>query len=193
MRDKVRSVRKGADEEEVLLLAVARGDTAALRELYRSFERPLFSLGVRWYGDQELAEELVQEVTLRVWRKAASFDPSRGRASAWIFGVARNVATDLARARSRRPTPVEELAPEEIAPWNEEAAWQSWEVAKAIRTLPIDQQKVIELAYVCQFTHSEIARTLEIPLGTVKTRIQLALTKLERALMARGIVEEPVT
>lgn len=188
-------VRKktGGTSEEELILAVAKGDAGALRELYRAFERPLFALGVRWYADRELAEELVQEVTLRVWRKAGNYDTSRGSASAWIFGIARNVATDLARARSRIPTPVAEVAPDRVAPWDEEAAWQGWEVAKAIRRLPVEQQKVIELAYVCQFTHSEIARTLEIPLGTVKTRIQLGLQKLEVALVQSGIVEAPVS
>jgi RNA polymerase sigma-70 factor, ECF subfamily len=184
-------VRKktGDTSEEDLILAVAKGDAGALRELYRAFERPLFALGVRWYASRELGEELVQEVTLRIWRKAGNFDPARGSASAWIFGVARNVATDLARSRRRLPVPVAEVAFEGAAPWDEEAAWQGWEVAKAIRGLPIEQQKVIELAYVCQFTHTEIARTLEIPLGTVKTRIQLALQKLETALVQGGIVE----
>lgn len=189
----MRTKSKTGDTEDKLVLAVAKGDAGALRELYRAFERPLFSLGVRWYGDRELAEELVQEVTLRIWRKADGYDPSRGTASAWIFGVARNVATDLARSRRRRPTPVENVTPEASEPWNEEASWLAWEVGKAIRRLPIEQQKVIELAYVCQFTHSEIATTLEIPLGTVKTRIQLALAKLEVSLVKTGVVEEPVS
>ena len=189
----MRTRPKGDNREDELILAVAKGDAAALRDLYRAFERPLFALGVRWYGDRELAEELVQEVTLRIWRKADGYDPGRGSASAWIFGVARNVATDLARSRSRRPTPMEDVAPEASEPWNEEGAWLAWEVGKAIRLLPVEQQKVIELAYVCQFTHSEIASTLEIPLGTVKTRIQLALAKLEVSLVRSGIVGEPVS
>ena len=184
---------KGDDREDQLVLAVAKGDAGALRELYRAFERPLFSLGVRWYGDRELAEELVQEVTLRVWRKADGYDPRKGSASAWIFGVARNVATDLFRSRRRHPTPVEDVAPPMTEPWNEEAAWLAWEIGKAIRRLPLEQQKVIELAYVCQFTHSEIANTLEIPLGTVKTRIQLALGKLETSLVRSGIVGQTVS
>ncbi len=185
----MKSTDSALDGETALLLRVAEGDASALRELYRSFERPLFALGFRWYGDRELAEELVQEVTLRIWRKAGGFDPERGRAGAWIFGVARNVATDLARSRSRRPTPVDQVPPESQSPWEENDAWRSWEVGKAIKALPLEQQKVIELAYVCQFTHSEIARTLEIPLGTVKTRIHLALAKLERSLVERGVVE----
>ena len=181
------------EKEEELLLAVGRGEVGALRELYHSFERPLYALGIRWYDDTELAEELVQEVTLRVWRRASTYDPTRGSASAWIFGVARNVAADLARARNRRPVPYPDLAPDQDrAPWDENDAWKAWEVGKAIRALPPEQQKVIELAYVYQFTHSEIARALGIPLGTVKTRISSALTKLQRLLARTGVVEEPV-
>jgi RNA polymerase sigma factor (sigma-70 family) len=182
------------EREEELLLDAGRGDVNALRELYRSFERPLYALGIRWYDDTELAEELVQEVTVRVWRKASSYEPSRGSASAWIFGVARNVAADLARARSRRPVPVSEVPrEEETAPWEEEDAWKAWEVGKAIKSLPREQQQVIELAYVYQFTHSEISRALGIPLGTVKTRLALALTKLQSRLAHSGLVEEPVS
>ena len=190
-------MRKSAlsrEREEELLLATGRGDVNALRELYRSFERPLYALGIRWYDDTDLAEELVQEVTVRVWRKASTYEPARGSASAWIFGVARNVAADLARARSRRPVPFSELPrEEEAAPWDEDEAWKAWEVGKAIRSLPTEQQKVIELAYVYQFTHSEISRALGIPLGTVKTRISLALTKLQASLAHSGLVEEPVS
>ena len=181
------------DIEQELLESAGRGDVNALRELYRSFERPLYALGIRWYDDTELAEELVQEVTVRVWRKASSYDPERGSASAWIFGVARNVAADLARARNRRPVPFSDVPrDEEIAPWEGEDAWKAWEIGKAIRTLPREQQTVIELAYVYQFTHSEIARSLGIPLGTVKTRIAAALTKLQARLADSGLVEEPI-
>jgi RNA polymerase sigma-70 factor, ECF subfamily len=182
------------DREEELLLATGRGDVNALRELYRSFERPLYALGVRWYDDRDLAEELVQEVTVRVWRNATRYEPARGTASAWIFGVARNVAADLARARNRRPIPVSEIPLDDAAaPWDEDEAWRAWEVGKAIRSLPTEQRKVIELAYVYQFTQSEIARALGIPLGTVKTRISLALTKLQARLAHSGLVEEPVS
>lgn len=176
-------------EENELLLAVARGDVDALKKLYRIFERPLYSLGHRWLHDQGLAEELVQEVTVRIWRRAHNFDPSRGAAGAWIFGVARNVAADLARAQSRHPLPVEHL-PDGVEPWDEDSVWQSWQVARALRALPIEQQKVLQLAYVAQMTQSEIARTLAIPLGTVKTRIYQGLRRLRLVLIEMGIVEE---
>lgn len=175
------------------LLAVAQGDVEALRTLYRAFERPLYTLGMRWLNDADLAEELVQEVTLRIWRRAKNFDPARGAAGSWIFGIARNVASDLARSRARDPIPMAELRTDSTAPWDEDAAWQSWQIANALRTLPIEQQKVLELAYVHQFTHSEIAGALKIPLGTVKTRLYNALKKLRGIFIEMGIVEEPAT
>ncbi len=178
------------DRDEDLLADVARGDTNALRELYRSFEKPLYSLGLRWMqGDRQLAEELVQEVTLRIWRAAGTYDASRGAARSWIFGIARNVATDLYRKSLRQPVPVEEVEGSGPGHLDDQAAWRTWEVSKILQDLPLEQQKVIELAYVCQFTQSEMARTLGIPLGTVKTRIQLALSKLEPAFLEAGLVE----
>jgi RNA polymerase sigma-70 factor (ECF subfamily) len=176
--------------EADLLQAIARGDQDALRQLYRAFERPLYTLGIRWLHDQALAEELVQEVTLRIWRRASSFDPSKGAASSWIFGVARNVASDLGRARLRVPTPVEDLVVVATEPWNEESSWRQWQIATAIQTLPVEQQRIIHLAYVLQFTQSEIAKALDIPLGTVKTRLYQGLRALRSMLAELGITEE---
>jgi RNA polymerase sigma factor (sigma-70 family) len=183
------SARRTSENE--LLLAVARGETDALRRLYRAFERPLYSLGMRWLDDPKLAEELVQEVTLRIWRRAHSFDPERGAAASWIFGVARNVASDLARERMRDPIPLAEPRADGAEPWDEDAAWQGWQVAKVLQSMPTDQRTLLELAYIRQFTHSEIARATGIPLGTVKTRLYQALRKLREMLIESGIVEEP--
>ncbi len=178
--------------EEALLVAVGAGDELALRDLYRSFEHPLFGMGLRWYGDRDLAEELVQEVTVRIWRKASTYDPEKGTASAWIFGVARNVATDLARARARRPTPLGGVVSDERNPWDEDGAWRCWEIAKAVKTLPSAQQEVVRLAFHEEYTQSEIAASLKIPLGTVKTRVRLALSKLESQLIDAGVLEGPL-
>ncbi len=181
----------GQQEDEArLLLEVGRGDVDALRKLYRAFEKPLYNLGVRWLSDAALAEELVQEVTLRVWRRASVYDPARGAASSWIFGIARNVASDLARARGRAPVPSADLAQQGSEPWNEEAAWRQWEIAKAVQSLPPERQQVLRLAYVHRFTQVEIARALGIPLGTVKTRIYQGLRQLRDILIEMEIVEE---
>lgn len=182
--------RAGTTDEDDLVLEVAAGDAAALRLLYRAFERPLYSLGVRWLHDRHLAEELVQEVTLRMWRHARRFDPAQGTAGAWIFGIAHNVARDLARARGRAPVPVAEPRSGTSPPWDEAAAWEGWQVARALQHLPVEQQQVIELAYVGQLTQAEIAGSLGIPLGTVKTRLYAGLRKLRERLLELGVVEE---
>lgn len=179
------------ERQRELLLAVAAGDETALSELYDIFERPLFSLGIRWLGERAMAEELVQEVIVRVWKGAKTFDPKRGQAGSWIFGVARNAATDLARAKQRRPVPVESVQPPKRDHWDEEAAWRGWEVGQAMGALPLEQQQVVELAFVNQCTHAEIAKSLDVPLGTVKTRMYLGLKKLRARLLEAGIVEEP--
>lgn len=178
-----------ADEETTLLLRVAQGDQESLRALYKAFERPLYSLGLRWYSDRGLAEELVQEVTLRVWRRARTFDPSKGAARSWIFGVARNVAFDLGRAKSRQPLPTEHVREDASFAWDQDAAIRAWEVAGALRALPPDEQEIVELAYIQQYTHSEIASSLGTPLGTVKTRMYRGLSHLEELLVGAGIME----
>ena len=185
----VKDASGARDRETQLLLEVAEGNASSMRELYRSFERPLYALGVRWYGDRSLAEELVQEVTLRVWRKAKTFDARKGNGSSWIFAIARNAATDLARAKNRQPIPSSDLPEIDRTPWDDEAAWHAWEVTKAVRTLPPEQQKVIELAYVHQYTYAEIADTLGIPIGTAKTRLHRGLAKLARILVDTGAME----
>lgn len=179
----------GLIREEDLLVAVGQGDEVALRDLYGRFERPLYALAYRWYQDKDLAEDLVQEVTVRIWKKAHTYDLERGTASAWIFGVARHLATDLVRAKGRRPTPVEEPIASDTRPWDEDDAWRQWEVAKAVAELPPDQQDVVRLAFNHHHTQSEIATRLDLPLGTVKTRMRLALQKLEPKLVERGLLE----
>ncbi|HZJ50524.1 MAG TPA: sigma-70 family RNA polymerase sigma factor [Actinomycetota bacterium] len=178
-----------ADAENELLRAVGCGDPDALGELYRAFERPLHSLGMRWLSDHKLAEELVQEVTFRIWRRAATFDESRGAASSWIFGIARNVASDLARERARRPIAMADL-PRAQETWDEDKAWEAWQVSLELKRLPHQQQEIIELAYGRDMTQAEVANTLGIPLGTVKTRLYAGLKSLRRSLVERGVVEE---
>jgi RNA polymerase sigma-70 factor (ECF subfamily) len=187
---RVQRSHRRRDEDE-LLLSVARGDAQALRALYRAFERPLYTLGMRWLRDPQLAEELVQEVTLRIWRRAESFDPKKGASSSWIFGVARNVSVDIARARSRDPIPEEEPRIDRPQLWDDDLVWEGWQLTQALRSVPKEQARVILLAYVEQMTQSEIADHLQIPLGTVKTRLYQGLKKLKSRLEAMGMVDEP--
>jgi RNA polymerase sigma-70 factor (ECF subfamily) len=169
---------------EYLLGLVAEGDRDAFERLYERFARPVFTLCVRALGDRGRAEDASQEAFASIWRAAASFDPSRGNASAWIFAVARNAATDIARRRVPRPT---DTAPDSVdpAPLPEDgviASSQAFRVHVAVNGLPPSEREVIELAYFGGLSQSEIAERLSTPLGTVKTRTRSALRRLAAEL-----------
>src|SRR5215472_9660686 len=157
-------------EEAALLTAVGRGDRdRALPELYRRYERRLFGLGIRLLGDSGLAEELVQETFLRVWRTAGRFDTGRGSAAAFIFTIARRLAIDLWRRPSSRPV---EAAADTWAVGDEtfERLLLQLSVREALDSLPPAHREILELCYHAGMTQSEVASRLGIPLGTVKSR-----------------------
>jgi RNA polymerase sigma-70 factor (ECF subfamily) len=166
-----------------LIVAVARAaDRDAFTALFGHFAPRVKAYLVRTGSDDALADELAQETLLSVWRKAASFDPSRATAATWIFTIARNLRVDRFRKEWRDVAVGDELpdavddtaAPDENLSGNE----RSERVRQALRTLPADQIKVIELSFFEEAPHAEIARALSIPLGTVKSRIRIAMTKL---------------
>jgi RNA polymerase sigma-70 factor, ECF subfamily len=174
-------------EEAALLLAVGRGDRdRALPELYRRYERRLFGLGIRLLGDAGLAEELVQETFLRIWRTADRFDPSRGTVSAFVLSVARRLAIDLWRRPSSRPVPP---AGEPAAGVDEtiDRLLLQLDVREALDSLPPAHREVLELSYRSDLTQVEVASRLGIPLGTVKSRAYHALRAFRRAVDERGI------
>jgi RNA polymerase sigma-70 factor (ECF subfamily) len=133
----------------------------------------------------ETAEELAQETLLTVWRRAEAFDPGRAAASTWIFTIARNLRIDVAR-RERRPLPGEDLTEPASAPVQPDAGVSALQdedrIAAAIAALPLEQSQVVRLAFFADKPHSEIASDLALPLGTVKSRLRLAMAKL-RALL----------
>ena len=161
--------------EDELIAAVATGDEAAFGALYDRFARPLYALGLRWLQDIEDAEELVNDTLIRAWRQAAQFDPARGRAGSWLFGIARHVATDRLRSRGRRPGPVVAGAPDPIGHLDVDALAEAWEIAAALERLPAIQREVLLLAYRDDLSQSQIAEVLGVPLGTVKSRTFHAL------------------
>ena len=134
----------------------------------------------------ELAEELAQETLLTVWRKAAYFDAARASASAWIFAVARNLRIDIARRdqRAKRHAVYDLVEPD--APEQPDRALDDRErdqrVRAALGHLPPPQTRVLELSFFEGLAHMEIAHRLEIPLGTVKSRLRLAMARLREAL-----------
>jgi RNA polymerase sigma-70 factor, ECF subfamily len=167
-----------------LLDRVAARDQHALAELYDRHSRLLFGLIVRILRDRAEGEEVLQEVFLSVWTKAASYNPALGSPVGWLLGLARNRAIDHLRARVRARTlqgvevPPAGDNPEEAARRNQEGG----RVRSALDTLPDDQRALLEHAYFQGMTHSELAEAFALPLGTVKTRVRAGMQALRRQM-----------
>jgi RNA polymerase sigma-70 factor (ECF subfamily) len=163
---------------------------AAIAMLYDRYGRTVFGVGLKMLGDRTLAEELTQEVFLKVWRSSGTFDPARGGFSTWLFRVTRSAALDLHRKHARRVRPVAEGDPQILAARDDSAgpqeivdeSWLSWRISRALDALDAPYREVIELAYFGGFSQREISRRTGIPLGTVKTRTARALKSLREEL-----------
>ena len=182
-----RGPSEAAAAEAALMARVAAGDRgASLAELYRRYEGRLYGLGLKLLGDSGLAEELVQETFVRLWRRADRYDVERGTVSAFIYALARRIAIDLWRRPSSRP-----LAPEphigEASPDAIDRLLVGLTVRDALESLSAAHQEVLELSYTQDLTQAQIAERLGLPLGTVKTRTYYALRALKLALEERGV------
>ena len=171
---------------EALLAAVAeRRDRTAFTALFGHFAPRVKTYLQRGGLAGALAEDMMQDVLLTVWNKAEQFDPRRASAQAWIFGIARNLKIDVLR-RSRvmvQETDVpEEVSAEPPADAIVAVGEASRSIRKAMEDLPSDQVEVLRLAFFEDLSHSEIEQALGVPLGTVKSRLRLALGKLRRTL-----------
>lgn len=171
-----------------ILLAVAQGERAAFATLFAHFAPRLKTWLIRSGSSDTQAEELAQEALVKVWRKAAQFNPAHAGASTWIFTIARNLRVDLLR---RQGAPMQELdenalaeLPDLAAPPDEALHAQRRErkVRAALAQLTTEQAQVIRLSYFDDQAHAQIAAALGIPLGTVKSRIRLALNQLRRLI-----------
>jgi RNA polymerase sigma-70 factor (ECF subfamily) len=173
--------------EQELMQRLATGDELAIRTIYRRFARPVFGLGHRLLGSREAAEELTQDVFLTAWRKAARFDPARGRLSTWLMAIAHNMAVDrLRRTAARTPETISGLEDiPEIGESGEESILDQQEAQRILSVLSARERKLIELAYFRGWTAREIAEADGIPLGTVKTRLRTVLIKL-RSIHVKG-------
>jgi RNA polymerase sigma-70 factor (ECF subfamily) len=163
-----------------LLQRIADGDSAAFETLYRRFARPVLGLALRMLRDRSRAEDAVQETFAAIWRSAASYRPERGPGAPWLYAVARNAIVDRARARGEATfaDPPEAVAPDAGPDDRAQSAYVSWRVHSAVHALPEHERQVLELAYWSGLSQSEVARFLEIPLGTVKTRTRSGLAHL---------------
>jgi RNA polymerase sigma-70 factor (ECF subfamily) len=175
-----------------LLARVVKGDQQAFSQLYDHSNTLLFTLAVRILGNHEEAADLLQDVYLEVWRKISRYDVGRGTPVAWLVTLTRSRAIDRLRARAARgyrstnsleagaaaqvtdpgPSPYETQADQELR----------IAIGSAVAGLPQAQQQAIELAYYEGLSHAEIAARLNQPLGTVKTRIKLGMSKLRDGL-----------
>jgi RNA polymerase sigma-70 factor, ECF subfamily len=181
------SLRQLADED--LMQLVAGGDAQAFEVIYERHCTAVFSLAYRICGVRAAAEETTQEAFLAIWRSGARYDRARGSVRTWLLGVVHNRAIDALRRDTvhQRRQAADETAAERLeAPERTEVEAARREEARSMRalldSLPAEQRRVIELAYFGGFTHEQIAQMLDIPLGTVKGRMRLALEKMRANL-----------
>lgn len=182
-----RDLRTLADED--LMAFVRDGEPRAFEVIFDRHGGAAFSLAYRMCGRRAMAEDVVQEAFVSLWRSGARYDPRRGSVRNWVLGVVHNRAIDAFRrsvVHEGRNVSDEGLA--ERLPADEETASEvarrdeARHVREKLQELPAEQQQVVELAYFGGFSHTQIAEMLQLPAGTVKGRMRLALTKMRIAL-----------
>jgi len=173
-----------------LLRRIATQDRDALNQFYDQTARPLFSIACRMLGNVADAEEVIQDVFVQIWTKAAKFDAEKGQPFHWVLALTRNRCIDGLRSRQRRSRVMVDTSGEleleqavELAPLD--APWMENDIAmirSVVNNLPQDQRQAIEMAFFGGLTHQEIAESLNEPLGTIKARIRRGMLKLREAL-----------
>jgi RNA polymerase sigma-70 factor (ECF subfamily) len=182
-------VRSNADDV-ALIRRMAEADETALGALYDQWSRSLYSLVLHVLRDPDEAEDVVEETFWQAWRKASTYEPARGAVSTWLLTIGRRKALDRLRARKRhREDPVQSERAFADMPSSDPDPVQDAEVKEirekvraALRELPAEQREVLEMAYFNGLSQSEIADATAQPLGTVKTRMRLAMQKLREPL-----------
>lgn len=184
----------GSDDPDLAAIArLAGGELDALEGLYGRYGSMAYSIAMRITGNASAAEDVVQEAFLGVWRNAGRYVPGRGSVRTWLLAIVHHRAIDS--LRRRRPTtelPDEELGTSPAAltlpdVWDDVAATlDRAAIGRALATIPVRQREAIELAYFGGLTQTEIAEQLELPLGTVKSRMRLGLLALRRELAGGG-------
>jgi len=179
--------------DETLLRLIAQAQESALGELYDRYSRLVYSMALNSVDDPALAEEITQDVFLRIWNKATTYQVEQGKVITWIASITRYRSIDMLRRLKVRPEgnravwaeehdePFESIDPidiEEEVQLNQ----RSDNIREAVAALPKDQRQALTLAFFNGYTHAEIAQILNEPLGTIKTRIRLAMQKLRQTL-----------
>ncbi len=177
--------RKRDDWAAVLLQIAQDRDQKAFAEMFQHFAPRVKLFLIKSGASEPMAEECAQEVMVTLWHKAHLFDPDRASVATWIFTIARNRKVDMLR-KQRRPEP-------EDLPWGPEPEpeqadvisrkQESSKLREALATLPASQRELVEAAYFGDLSHSEIVQKTGLPLGTIKSRLRLALEKLRHAMV----------
>ena len=182
--DKVRQPGKAGSDGSLLIERIAsERDKAAFETLFKQFAPKIKAFILRLGTDPATSEEIAQETMLSVWRKSHTFDSNKASASTWIFTIARNLRIDRFRSEKRPQLDPNDpsLVPEPEVPADEKIDLKDRQklVRKCLNELPEVQREVTELSFIEGLTHQEIADKVEIPLGTVKSRLRLAFEKLK--------------
>ena len=185
-------------DDIALMALIAQAQNDALGQLYDRYGRLVFSVALHVIGDSETAEEITQDVFTRVWDGAHTYRPELAQVRSWMISITRHRAIDELRRRGVRPDqhqadwpefPEDDFpaveGPEDLV---EARLWQRI-VRTAVAALPEDQRRVLGLAFFQGYSHSEIAERLNEPLGTVKSRIRLAMQKLRQTFTEQGLQE----
>ena len=180
-------------DEQLLGLIVER-DREALETFYGRYAGPVYSLAMQMLRDAGAADEVAQDVFFNVWRRAGSYQPGRGKVTSWLFSIGHHRAIDELRRRQRGKPPVEqdpETFDQPADSYSDPVSYTAVQferarLEKALVTLRPEQREVVVLAYFKGLTHTEISKHLGHPLGTVKTRMRLALKRLREVLSAQA-------
>ena len=183
-------------EDDVLLRLIIRSEANALNELYGRYGRLVYSIGLHVLGEKATAEEITLDVFTKVWQKADTYRSDRGTVRVWLTSMTRNRAIDVLRQQSVRLNVQNQLLTEATSqPISNERILETavdlnlrkQRIRAAIIQLPEEQRIVLELAYFQGYSQSEISQLRNVPLGTVKTRVRLAIQKLRRLLQDEQI------
>jgi len=185
--------------DDQLVAQIAQGNASALEQLYDRYVRQCFSLALRMLGDSAVAEEVIQEIFLKLWTNPGSYSLQKGKFVSWLLSLVHHRCIDELRRRSRTDVALDDetgsVLNTEPDPALEpgDQVWvmeQQRAVREALAQIPQNQRQVLELAYFRGLSHSEIAEKLGQPLGTVKTRIRLGMQSLRNLLEPHGLLAE---
>jgi RNA polymerase sigma-70 factor (ECF subfamily) len=181
-----------------LLERIQAGDQTALGEIHARYINLVYSMAYRVLGESMAAEEVAQDTFLRLWKKAYTYDPAKGRFATWLLTVTRRLAIDTLRTRQRQQ-PDNRLVSidEEPDVWENVLSVEENDLRRTLRSamsgLPEEQREPIELAYFYGLSQPEIADALDVPLGTIKTRIRLGMQKLRLAWLSESPINPNIS